>query len=521
MKKINFILFTITALILSSCSDDDFDYKFYEPTGNSITYDLGSKDVTGIFGTATFVEIADGSININLDISGTPSGGIHPAHIHLNSAAEGGAIAVSLDPVNGDSGNSSINITTLDDGTPITYNELLNFDGYINVHLSSEELGTIVAQGDIGQNDIKNSITYDLGEKAVAGISGDVTFSERVNGEVLATIELSGTPAGGEHPAHIHENTAAEGGGILVSFNPVIGDTGVSVTNLTTYDDGSAFSYSDVSNLDAYVNVHLSATELGTIVAQGDIGENDLTGETITYDLGEKAVAGISGDVTFSERVNGEALAIIELSGTPAEGEHPAHIHENTAAEGGGILVSFNPVNGDTGMSITNLSTYDDGSAFSYSDVSNLDAYINVHLSATELGTIVAQGDIGKNDLTGDYKEYMLAEKDVVGISGTATFYKRIDGSALAILSIENTPANGSHPAHIHKNDAETGGGIAFTFNPVDGNNGMSITQIEMLDDNTVITYDEILTYNGYINVHLSATELGTIVAQGNIGSNE
>ena len=77
------------------------------------------------------------------------------------------------------------------------------------------------------------------------------------------------------------------------------------------------------------------------------------------------------------------------------------------------------------------------------------------------------------------------------------------------------------HPAHIHQNDAVTGGGIAFSFNIVDGDTGMSITQVEALDNGVAITYDEILTYNGYINVHLSASQLGTIVAQGNIGSNE
>jgi hypothetical protein len=31
---------------------------------------------------------------------------------------------------------------------------LLDFDGYINVHLSADKLATLVAQGDIGQNDL-------------------------------------------------------------------------------------------------------------------------------------------------------------------------------------------------------------------------------------------------------------------------------------------------------------------------------------------------------------------------------
>ena len=489
---------------------------------NSKTYDLGEKDVAGISGNITFSERINGEVLANIMISGTTAGGMHPAHIHANTAAESGAILLSFSPVNGDTGMSNTNITGFDDGSAFTFANINDLDAYVNVHLSADALGTIVSQGDIGQNDlIGASKTFDLGEKAVAGISGDVTFSERLNSEVLAEITLVGTPAGGMHPAHIHANTAAESGAILFTFNPVNGDSGRSATNITAFNDGSTFNFATVENVDGYVNVHLSADALGTIVAQGDIGQNDLTGMTKTYDLGEKDVAGISGDVVFSERVNGEALAELMITGTLAGGMHPAHIHANTAVESGAILYTFTPVNGDTGMSATNLSSFDDGSAFGYSDIEGLDGYVNVHLSADALVTIVAQGDIGQNDLTGDSKVYTLAEKDVPGISGTATFFKRVNGTALSILDVQNTVPGEMHPAHIHENDAATSGPIAFTFNPVNGSTGLSTTQVEMLDDNTAITYDEILTFDGYINVHLSATQLGTIVAQGNIGSNE
>lgn len=366
-----------------------------------------------------------------------------------------------------------------------------------------------------------NSITYDLNQKAVAGISGKATFVENTDASISIELDLSGTPAGGEHPAHIHLNSAAEGGSIALTLVSVDGDNGKSVTTFSKLDDGTPITYNQLLNFDGYINVHLSNDDLGTIVAQGDIGQNELTGNTIVYDLAEKAVAGISGNVTFSERKNGEALASISISGTPAGGSHPAHIHSNTAAEGGGIIFTFNPVNGDTGMSMTNVATFDDGSALTYAAISDLDAYVNVHLSSSDLGTIVAQGDIGQNQLTGEEKVYTLNEKDVPGISGTATFYKRVNGSALAILNIVNTPSGGVHPAHIHQNNAATGGAIAFTFNPVNGDTGMSATQVESLDNNTSFTYDDVLTYNGYINVHLSASQLGTIVAQGDIGSNE
>jgi hypothetical protein len=56
--------------------------------------------------------------------------------------------------------------------------KLLDFDGYINVHLSADKLATLVAQGDIGQNDLTDvSKVYALGSVAVARIDGTATFT--------------------------------------------------------------------------------------------------------------------------------------------------------------------------------------------------------------------------------------------------------------------------------------------------------------------------------------------------------
>jgi hypothetical protein len=179
----------------------------------------------------------------------------------------------------GETGMSSITVSSLDDGTPISYSQLINFDGYINVHVSSSDLATLVAQGDIGENALTGeSKTYALGTAAVPGISGTATFSQRKNDETLVKVMLDGTPDGGMHPSHIHVNTAAEGGAIAVSFTPINGTTGMSVTNISALNDDTPITYDELLVFDGYVNVHLSAAELGTLVAQGDIGQNELTG---------------------------------------------------------------------------------------------------------------------------------------------------------------------------------------------------------------------------------------------------
>lgn len=528
MKKFLLAIFIALPFMFMSCSSDD---DAVDPDnggdfdGESKSFELYSVADPSISGTATFMENEDNSTTVELELDGTPDGEMHPAHIHYNTAAEGGDIAVSFEPVDGSTGMSTTTFSTLDDGTSITYEEAINFDGYINVHISADDLGTLVAQGDIGVNKLTGeSKNYMLEERAVEGISGNIMFQERVNGEALATIMLEGTPEDGEHPAHIHMGSVAEGpGDIAFTFNPVNGATGTSKTNVAMLDDDTDFGYEDVLNYDAYVNVHLSADDLGTLVAQNDIGANELTGESKTYELDERAVEGIHGTVTFEERISGAALATIMLGGTPDDGMHPAHIHMGSFSEGpGDIAFTFNPVNGATGMSMTQVEMLDDDTSFGYEEVLNYDGYVNVHLSADDLATVVAQGDIGVNELTGESKTYELGEKDVDGIGGSVIFEERMSGEALATIMLEGTPDGGVHPAHIHMGTAAEGpGDIAFTFNTVDGTTGMSMTHVAALDDDTEFGYEDVLNYDGYVNVHLSADQLGVIVAQGDIGQNE
>jgi hypothetical protein len=87
-------------------------------------------------------------------------------------------------------------------------------------------------------------------------------------------------------------------------------------------------------------------------------------------------------------------------------------------------------------------------------------------------------------------------------------------------ISLQGTTAGGDHPAHIHANNAASGGGIVMDLKNVSGATGKSVTSANALNDDTEMTYEELLNFNGYINVHLSAAALGTLIAQGDIGSN-
>tara|TARA_B100000809_G_scaffold242759_1_gene267146 strand:+ start:4318 stop:5481 length:1164 start_codon:yes stop_codon:yes gene_type:complete len=355
MKSLNKNLLSfliIIPFIFISCSDDDEIIPLVTEL-NSKIYTLGTVGNFGISGTAKFIENNDATLSIELDLQNTPAGGIHPAHIHFNTAAEGGGIALSLEAVNGNTGKSTTTFTTLDDGTAITYQGLLDFDGYINVHLSATELSTLVAQGDIGQNELTGEkLIYDLNERDVAGINGTIEFAERINETTLVTINLTGTPDGGSHPAHIHENDIATTGNIIVGLSPVNGDTGISKTQVEALVGGAAVSYTELLTINAYVNVHLSDSDLATIVAQGNIGSNSGT-ESKTYNVTNSGASayifngeGLSNSnnpdftfrrgstYTFNVNISGHPFYINTVQGTGTANTYNSGVTNNGAVSG-------------------------------------------------------------------------------------------------------------------------------------------------------------------------------------------
>ncbi len=174
--KAFFVLTVIvsTVVFLSGCDDEVTGPQL---TGESKEYTLASVSDPSISGTVTFEERDDDQIVVTIQLEGTQSGQTHPAHIHANSAAQGGPIVLDLNAVSGADGKSETIVSAWNDGAPLTYADLLDFDGYVNVHKSEADLGTLVAQGDIGANELTgDSKVYEMTPVAYPTVSGTVTF---------------------------------------------------------------------------------------------------------------------------------------------------------------------------------------------------------------------------------------------------------------------------------------------------------------------------------------------------------
>ena len=253
---------------------------------------------------------------------------------------------------------------------------------------------------------------------------------------------------------------------------------------------------------------------IAVVLLQGISGckKSDSPARKTSYILKVKDVLGVSGTVSFTETSSSVTTVDITLTGAPA-GTHPAVLSMNSAVEEGGIVATLNPVDA-TGKSSTELTT------MSYSQLIAFDGHVSVLKSSSELNVILAQGDIGGNVLTTTNKTYTLTTVGAYGVSGTALFEKRVNGNTLVTVSLTGTIAGDTYPATINLGSVTSvgGGPVVETLINVDGTTGKSFSNIRKLNAGVVVTYDDWLLYDGYLNIYQASISLNNIICQGNIG---
>ncbi len=87
-------------------------------------------------------------------------------------------------------------------------------------------------------------------------------------GTTAVEIAITGAPANGVHPWHVHVGSCSSGGDIVgppTDYAPLTADANGAATSMATVNVPAPTSG------DFHVNVHMSPTDLGTIVACGDL----------------------------------------------------------------------------------------------------------------------------------------------------------------------------------------------------------------------------------------------------------
>ena len=144
MKKITLLFLTLGIGLLSGCNKDDSPVLT-----QSKVFQLRYVDNPSLLGKVIVKKNDNGSSTVTIELAGTSSE-VHPVYIYNNSLEEGGTIAITLDPCGCLESNTVV--TQLDNGQPISYEELINFDGHVKIHSTFQDMETILLQGNIGSN---------------------------------------------------------------------------------------------------------------------------------------------------------------------------------------------------------------------------------------------------------------------------------------------------------------------------------------------------------------------------------
>lgn len=262
------------------------------------------------------------------------------------------------------------------------------------------------------------------------------------------------------------------------------------------------------------VLILLTMMTAAILLVAGGCKKDNTPAQSTSYNLMVKDVLGVSGTVTFTEASSTSAIIDIVLVNAPA-GTHPANLYMKSAVENGAVAIALNPVDA-SGKSSTTVTT------MSYAALIAYDGYIKVLSSSAEPNVVLAQGDIGGNVLTTTNKSYVLGLVGTFGVSGTALFEKRVNGNTLLTISLTGTIPGETYPATINLGSITSvgGGPVVKVLSNVNGTNGKSYTNIQKLDSETSITYENWLVYDGYLNIYQTSVAIENIICQGNIGSN-
>ncbi len=131
---------------------------------------------------------------------------------------------------------------------------------------------------------------------------------------------------------------------------------------------------------------------------ENENAKSEFTGNETTYALQAGSTYNISGTVIFKEKVGGSTLAVVNLTGTEGNLQHPVHLHlGEISTPGTDVAALLNPVLGETGISETLITKLADETEITYSQIIALEACVKIHLAAAgpERDIILAGGNIG------------------------------------------------------------------------------------------------------------------------------
>lgn len=146
MRNLAIATIFILSCFLYACGPDAAETE-------TVTYDLPAVAESGISGTLVISKNVDGSATFHVKLDGTIRGFEYPTHLHYgNLGVEDADVAYLLNPTSGDTGISETVVATLSDDNPVTYEEIINGQFSLKIHLGDDvdTKNTILAASNVG-----------------------------------------------------------------------------------------------------------------------------------------------------------------------------------------------------------------------------------------------------------------------------------------------------------------------------------------------------------------------------------
>ncbi|MBL0200305.1 MAG: hypothetical protein IPP81_09035 [Chitinophagaceae bacterium] len=162
LKTFNTVGFTILILALTLIFSVSFS-SCEKPDVATTTATLRTKEITltstagnTVSGKAVIAENADHSFNVSITLQNTVKDTVMVMHIHNGSITAPGTIAIPLTNITGTGGQATGATLNIASGTSaanttvaLTYDNIITYAGYFNIHYSAAQITNVVANGNI------------------------------------------------------------------------------------------------------------------------------------------------------------------------------------------------------------------------------------------------------------------------------------------------------------------------------------------------------------------------------------
>lgn len=293
-------------------------------------------------------------------------------------------------------------------------------------------------------------------------------------------------------PVHLHAGSCDEQGPVDIGLNDIVDGRSSTVIDASLPEIRQGLNY---------INVHLSADEISTFVACGDV---PVAGHTVTFPLNADNDSSQSGVATLWMMGEDQTAVVISAAPSPEAVSQPVHIHSGSCVELGGVEVGLNNV--VDGMSVTHVDR-------PLSDFLTGGFAINMHKSVPEISVYTTCGDIPMTELVevlADYTDPIavgLHEMNGSGQSGVVTLTP-LGLKTTVTINVTPGPAGVEQPIHIHWGTCADLGPVAYDLSPVV--DGMQETEIS-------VTLPALRSGGYAINLHESVVNASNYTACGDI----